>query len=438
MSSRWGARIVSLMLGLAGLWLAARPEPEAQGLALVRQAEAYFVEGAFTAAEVALQQAAAQLPTNDFPRRRLAALYAQWQRPTEGLQVLQTLPPETETPLRLQLLAASGDWVTLETVARDVAAHAPTHPEGHAALVQALLHQHRCAEAATAASRWERQAPDGEAAWLAGLLHWLTTPSSAASGCPPELCAALGLPPCEAQDACARRVGEALLHRRETALAACAFNRAIALSPDDASAHAWLGATLEQLGYPAAALPHLERATQLLPHAPLGWLLLGMARLRQQQLVAAREALLEAQRLDPQNPVPCLAIATLLAAEGRYSEVALWTAAALERAPDDAEIWKSVARFYLVRNLKLEDEPRHAAEGAVRLAPTDAEAWTLLGWVYFNTRAFEPALEALQTALMYDAKRPETYHFLGLTLRALGRENEAVVAFIRAADLGYR
>lgn len=243
---------------------------------------------------------------------------------------------------------------------------------------------------------------------------------------------------CPASGLCTRQLGEALLRRQQPALAACSLSRAVADAPQDARAQAWLGAALEQLGDTTAALSRYQQATELAPDDPLGWLLLGMARLKLQETETAREALLRAQALDPANPAPCLAVAAALAAEGAYGGVPTWTAAALERAPADVSLWKAVARFYLARNLTLEGEPLHAAEGAVQLAPQDAEAWTLLGWAHFNAGDYTAAREALETALQYDAQSAEAYHFLGATLRALNHHAEADAAFTRAADLGYR
>lgn len=430
--------LIGAALALLGLLFAAAPAPEQAGLTPLRQAEAHFAAGEFTLAEATFQQAKAQLTPITYPEDRLAALYQRWNRPAEGLAVLEAAPA-AEPQLRLQLLAAAGDWDALETAARRRLEAAPDETDTHALLTQALLQQLRCAEAESAAAAWARLAPNAEAELTHAILRFAAAPDTAG----PQLCArepefCTVLRACTNGLDCSRRLGETLLRRRQPALAACALTHAIAEAPADADAHAWLGAALEQLGQPAAALPHYEQATALAPDAPLGWLLLGMARFNQQDIAGAREALLRAQRLDPGNPAPCLAMTAVLAAQSRYADIPIWTAAALERAPEDAEIWKGVARFYLARNLQLEGEPLHAAEGAVRLAAGDAEAWTLLGWAKFNTREFDAALDALQTALVHDARRAETYHFLGLTLQALERHAEAEAAFTRAADLGYR
>jgi Flp pilus assembly protein TadD len=203
-------------------------------------------------------------------------------------------------------------------------------------------------------------------------------------------------------------------------------------------AEAWLGAALERMERPTEARPHLERATALAPDLPLGWLLLGGHDLAGGRLEKARESLARAQRLDPGNPAPCLALANLVAAEGRYPEVETWTEAALTRAPNDPEMWKAVARFYLERNLRQGENPLWAAEGAVRLAPEDAEALSLLGWARLLEGDATGALEALDGALERDPTLAEAHALRAQALSALGREMEAREAMVRATDLGYR
>jgi len=426
------------ILALLALLVVAGSAPEQPGLASVRQAEAHFAAAEFTAADAAFQAAEAQLTPDAYSRQRRAALYLRWNRPAEGLALLESLP-DADPLLRLELLAAAGDWATLETVARQYLELAPGASQAHAHLTRALLQQRRCAEAEVAADAWAGRAPGTETALTAATLHFIHQREAADAGLctlDEEMCRIVRA--CPASGLCTRQLGEALLRRQQPALAACSLSRAVADAPQDARAQAWLGAALEQLGDTTAALSRYQQATELAPDDPLGWLLLGMARLKLQETETAREALLRAQALDPANPAPCLAVAAALAAEGAYGGVPTWTAAALERAPADVSLWKAVARFYLARNLTLEGEPLHAAEGAVQLAPQDAEAWTLLGWAHFNAGDYTAAREALETALQYDAQSAEAYHFLGATLRALNHHAEADAAFTRAADLGYR
>jgi Flp pilus assembly protein TadD len=433
---------------MLALLVSLAPAPQQPGLSMLRTAESLFAAGEFTAAETAFRTANTQLPHSAYPRQRLAALYLRWNRPTEGLAIWEATP-DGDPFLHLQLLAAAAKWDVLETATQEYLKRAPTDGSAYALLTQALLYQSRCLEAESVATAWEQHtagiaaggsAADGtRAALTAAILHYTAdpdTPEPTICVLDQDLCAATQT--CAGAAQCLQQLGESLLRRQRPELAACTLAQAIARAPENAAAHAWLGVALEQIGSVDAALPHFRRATTLAPDSALGWLLLGLTQLNRQNIAEAHEALLRAQALDPGNPAPCLAMAGVLAARGDYANIPLWTVAALERAPEDPEIWKATARFYLVRNLALEDEPLHAAAGAVQLAPEDAEAWTLLGWAQFNAKDFDAALTALQTALTYDSRRSEAHHLLGLTLQAVGRHVEAQDALIRAQDLGYQ
>ena len=400
------------------LLLLATPAPEAAGLSALRAGERHFAAGENTAAERAYHEAESLLPRSPEPALRLVALYRDWDRPQEGLAALEAALRQGGDPAelveqRLALLAASEEWEQLEDAARLRLQVAPEDSLALAFLTTALLQQGKCDAARAAATEWHTVAPENVTAQRV----W----SSLATTTEDDL-----------------QLGQSLLRQRQWGLAACVLERAVSAEPTSAEAQAWLGAMLDRLARPAESLPHLEQATVLAPTAPLGWLLLGMHRLRAGDTQAAREALLQAQRLDAGNPAPCLGMAAVLAAESRYTEVGTWTEAALERAPEDVEVWKSVARFYLERNLNLEEGALPAAEGATRLAPTDAEAWMLLGWARLLAGDAPQALAALDIATRLDNSLARAYHLRGLALRALGREAEARQVLIHAEDLGYR
>jgi tetratricopeptide (TPR) repeat protein len=90
----------------------------------------------------------------------------------------------------------------------------------------------------------------------------------------------------------------------------------------------------------------------------------------------------------------------------------------------------------LERALVLATEARNAEPGQAEFADT-------LGRVYLEKGLFEPALQQFQHAVEASARaardlpneRPEYHHHMGLALKALGRNDEAVVAFARALQL---
>jgi tetratricopeptide (TPR) repeat protein len=404
---------------------------------LLREAESHVAAGEYSAAEQLYRQALQSLPDDPQPAMQLARLYRTWGRPEDGLGALDEAarrgsPAEEVEPLRLALLAQSGQW---EQVRREAEARLEASPEDGPALkllTEALLQQGECADAVEIAAHWREAAPDDPDA--AKVLGSLTGDFAALCEVDPPACA--GLQDCG--DACDLRLGGALVRANAWPLAACVLARAEASDPSSAEAHAWLGEALARTGRAAEAQKHLEQATLLAPESPLAWLLLGTFYLRQGQNDAARQALLRAQSLDPGNPAPCLAVAEVKAQAGRYDEVDAWTEAALERAPGDVEIWKAVARFYLERNLIQGGFPSRAVDGAVNLAPNDAEAQLLLGWARLIYGDAPGAVFVLNKALALDPRLAEAHYLQGVALKAMGEPEKAQAAFVKAADLGYR
>ena len=169
---------------------------------------------------------------------------------------------------------------------------------------------------------------------------------------------------------------------------------------------------------------------------------MGTHYLGQQETDAAREILLRACTLDPDNPAPYLALAEATAQAGRYDEVDVWVTAALENAPADADIAKAAARFYLERQLIHVEYPLRAIESAIQLAPDDGEAQMLLGEFLLMTGDNTGALVALDAAVnlsptLEQVTLGRAHYLRGLALQATGSHDDAQEAFVRAADLGY-
>ena len=422
------------------------PQPEFDGLQSLRRAESHLSASEYTAADAAYQQASHELPASPYPLWGLAVLYERWGYPQEGLQALAAATTydyankKRAESLRFRLLAAAGEWKELESRANTQVAAQPSAPEPLRWLTQAQLQQLQCSEAAESAASWLEIAPYEPAAqrqW--GALALDRSPGTAVTAlcqADPVLCESLQS--CSPPTECDAQLGHTLLRQGSPALAACVLQRAITAQPEAAATHVWLGAALGQLQRPAEALPQLELATELDPTSPLGWLLLGMHELNYGSLTRAREALLQAQELDPNNPAPCLGMAELLARQGKYNQIKTWTDAALERAPQDANVYHAVTRFYLERNLGAEGVALQAASQAVQLAPEAAESWLLQGWAYLNLGQVENALASLERALQLDPELAEAHQLRGESLMLLGQNAAAQDAFTLAADLGWK
>jgi len=438
--------LVAITVGCTTLTPAATPDPIVDAL---DQASAHISLGEYTAAEAIYQDA---LATNEDTgvALALADLYAAWEQPEQGLQALELArslgaPPDTTLQRQLELATMAANWdLVIETAEARLAA-APDDPLALTALLQADLQQGACDRAADAARRLAEAGATTDS--TTEMLHLLEGDYAALQGEAPLLMA--GLEACG--DACDLQMGVRLVRAGRWSEAACLLERALTEADVAAStstapetpvwlgeAYAWLGEAKSRTGHPLAAEQHLRTAVELAPASPLAWLLLGKQRLARGDLHTARVALLNAQRLDPANPAPCLAIAELKALSGTYTEVDRWIDAALERAPQDADVWKAAARFYLSRDLASQGDPAAITAQAVVLAPGDAEAHLLQGWSALVGGDPGAALENLDHALTLDPNLAEAHYLRGLALDAAGRTADARAALTRAADLGWQ
>lgn len=67
--------------------------------------------------------------------------------------------------------------------------------------------------------------------------------------------------------------------------------------------------------------------------------------------------------------------------------------------------------------------------------PNDVQAWTELGHFYFDTGAHEKAINAYETSLSIDNKRPDVWTDLGVMYRRIGNPQKALECFDRALAL---
>jgi tetratricopeptide (TPR) repeat protein len=466
--ARWMRWIVAASL-LAFAACGRAPDTEALAreratTATLAAAGAYAGQGAYTAAELAYRKALETAPEDPIPALGLADLYLAWSRPESGLDALaeaidRSAPPDETAPRRLALLSAAGRWDETRSAAEEILAGNPASLDALAALTEAHLQSRACAEAAASARHHldayqasvtpappaPLPAPVAESArvWVVLDPNSDETDRAAAQALEsidPDLMAAFRSRQPERDTV----LGLRLIRAGRWGLAACVLARAVetdgltsASAADAGQTHAWLGEALVRLGHSRDGEKHLRLAVDLAPESALAWLLLGQHYLTQGSLENARIALLNAQRLDPMNPAPCLMVAHLKAAMGQYNEVKTWIDAARMRAPGDPDIAKAAARFYMSRGLG-GGEGLEAAEAAVRLAPEDAEAHMLMGWALLREARLIAARQALAKAVALDPDLAEAHYWQAAAFERAGAGADAAAARIRAADLGYR
>ena len=205
---------------------------------------------------------------------------------------------------------------------------------------------------------------------------------------------ALAIDPQDAEAHNYRGVALALLGRIDEALAA--FDRALAINPQDAKAHDYRGAVLAQLGRMDEALAAFDRALAINPqdaeaHHNRGAVLTQLGRMHE-----ALAAFDRALAIDPQDAKAHYSRSTVLAQLGRMDEAL----AAFDRAP--------------------------------AINPQDAEAHRWRGLALAQLGRMDEALAAFNKALEINLQFAEAHSSRGVALAKLGRTGEALAAFDRA------
>jgi tetratricopeptide (TPR) repeat protein len=233
-------------------------------------------------------------------------------------------------------------------------------------------------------------------------------------------------------------LGQVLVAEQEWALSTRCFEYAIARNPDYADAHAYLGYALDQMGHSEEALPFLRRAIALAPDSVPANVFLGLHSERMGDVPAARAYYESAYDLDPENPGICVEIGQTWVAEGRYVAAEIWLREAVSLQPDDPALWRVLVRFYLDHNVGADARSVEAAMELVELAPNDAYAHDLRGWVALQADDHDTAYASLDRAIVLDPDLASAYYHLGLLWVARGDAEKAYEAFVRALDLDIR
>ncbi len=413
-------------------------------LALLMAGDTLAANGRRTAAEEIYRRAAALRPADPTPYLRLADLYREWNRPREGLAVVEEAarlgaPPRQVEPLRVVFYADLGDWEAVLSHGAAALRYDPTDVQSQRRVAWAYVALGEIEEAeATYAALLAIDPADPLANERLGVLLALRDPDLAL----PHLRAAhtalasemLSVVEQDGEPAFRlTQMGRVCLKHAEVPLAVLALEEAIALQPSYADAHALLGQALAMMGKENEALGHLERAVDLDPRSPLARTLLGLYYLDRGDPRRARSHLEAAYDLDPENPAVALHMARLYADLGWYEVVDVWLDEAMQLASDEPWVLEEVARFCLGRGLT--ERGAEAARLLTDAAPESAVAHDLLGWAFFLSGDLRQAEEHLLEAIRLDPGLASAYYHLGEVYAALGEDEKARTSFVRALDL---
>jgi tetratricopeptide (TPR) repeat protein len=231
----------------------------------------------------------------------------------------------------------------------------------------------------------------------------------------------------------AKSLGLAYVQIEEWQLARAALEDALALDPGDAETMAFLGHSEAQVGRPAFA--HLSGAAAARPDWPAGHYLLGLYYLKQGAYDFAAEEFRVTLRLDPGNAQAGVDLARACTALGQYLAAEEALVGAVAAAPKDLAFHLALVRFYANHGLAVSSRGLAAAQAAADLAPDDAQAREMLGWMYFLAGDPRLARLHLESALQLAPDAASVHYHLGVLRRALGDTEAARFAFYRAIDL---
>jgi tetratricopeptide (TPR) repeat protein len=243
--------------------------------------------------------------------------------------------------------------------------------------------------------------------------------------------------------------GGAYLQMGESLLARGYLERAVALQPDYAPAHARLALALFALGDAEAALGHVERAVILDADDPLPRHVLARIYTATGDWARAEAHLLALNRLQPDGVETHLEWAEFFRlqgeydlAEGEYIEAVSAQIVAdalpglmLDNSRESTNAALVLARFYTdVRGFGCE-KGLPAARQAVSLRPDDPTGFDAVGWSLVICKRPEEALSSLSEAVALSPDEPRYHFHLARAYRDLGRYAEARDQYAWTSDL---
>ena len=225
-----------------------------------------------------------------------------------------------------------------------------------------------------------------------------------------------------------------LMTRGEFTAAAVEWAKALALQPEDASAHYNLGLALFQSGQTVRAIQEYESALQFSPDYPEAHNNLGSALSSLGRLDEAVVQFQKAVDLDPTRAGAQTNLATMLLREGRATEAIPHFEAALRRDPENAATHNS-AGMALAAAGQIDQALGHL-ERAATLKPDSAEYQSNLGRVLAAASRFGDAIPHFERAVQLSAGKDATVlDLLAAAYAETGRFAEAAETLRRDPEL---
>jgi tetratricopeptide (TPR) repeat protein len=229
-------------------------------------------------------------------------------------------------------------------------------------------------------------------------------------------------------------IGRAYGSLGEWELAQYAFHSAIALNPDYAEAHAWLGETQQQLGGDGSE--ELNKALSLNPDSILSKALNALALQRQGDPQGALVLLEQIVNVEPENPQWMMAIGDAHARLGKLDLALADFQKATSLQPQNVIVWQALAEFSLAYQIEVQSVGIQAASKAVLLSPDSPLSLDLAAQAALANSNLTSAEEYLEKAIELDPRYAPAHLHLALVLFQHSKNAEAVQELRKAAALG--
>ena len=229
------------------------------------------------------------------------------------------------------------------------------------------------------------------------------------------------------------QVGQVFARFQEWQLARLAFEQAISMDPGYAEALAYLGLSKLQSG--EEGFEELYTALEIKDDNPRTYIFLAMQHQILGEVEAAREALDNAARLDPENPAIAAQLGSVYAEIGDFSAATQAYLVATDLAPDDARFWLLLADYSLQHDLDLRGIGLPAARNAISVDPDDPHGYEMLSKILLELQEFTLATRSIRTTLEMEPRSAQAHYAYGLLLLAKGQKENAGAAFLAASML---
>lgn len=212
------------------------------------------------------------------------------------------------------------------------------------------------------------------------------------------------------------------------------FEQVLALDPDHAAAHHWLGIILarDPSGYSASAR-HLERALALDSRIPDGWIDLGNVYYFQRDLPKAAASFRAAIAADPGSVLAHSNLGLVLKEAGRREDALAHLRRAHELSPEAQGTLRNLVMALI--DYDFCEEALAVTIRSVERSPASYEARLLVAFAQLKLHEPELALACYDEALKLRSDDAELYYHRGLAFQDLGRLPEAFADYERAHSL---